>query len=125
MLSRTDLLPLLFFFLAYGDNGSPPKIGGGDALIFIIEMITIKGEKVPAVVCDAITKEDCSPEELAFLVKITEKYGLDIDLLEDEIDRVNRVAAQNHGASKKNQDWGKRRVRLLSQLLEAGNKEEL
>lgn len=27
--------------LAYGDGGRPPKIGGGDALIFQIEMIKI------------------------------------------------------------------------------------
>lgn len=29
--------------LAYGESGSPPKIKGGDALIFIMELITIKG----------------------------------------------------------------------------------
>merc|ERR1712066_1040237 len=33
--------------LAYGDRGSPPKIGGGDVLIFTIEIIKIKGNKVP------------------------------------------------------------------------------
>jgi len=33
--------------LAYGDRGRPPKIGGGDCLIFTIEIIKIKGAKVP------------------------------------------------------------------------------
>lgn len=30
--------------LAYGDRGRPPKIGGGDTLIFTIELMEIKGE---------------------------------------------------------------------------------
>ena len=29
-----------------GLGGSPPKIGGGDALVFQMELITIKGDKV-------------------------------------------------------------------------------
>eukprot|EP00241_Pyramimonas_parkeae_P009770 CAMPEP_0114246852 /NCGR_PEP_ID=MMETSP0058-20121206/12699_1 /TAXON_ID=36894 /ORGANISM="Pyramimonas parkeae, CCMP726" /LENGTH=143 /DNA_ID=CAMNT_0001360097 /DNA_START=117 /DNA_END=548 /DNA_ORIENTATION=- len=33
--------------LAYGDRGRPPKIGGGDTLIFTIELMEIKGDKVP------------------------------------------------------------------------------
>jgi len=32
--------------LAYGDGGRPPKIGGGDCLIFTMEIIKIKGKKV-------------------------------------------------------------------------------
>jgi FKBP-type peptidyl-prolyl cis-trans isomerase FklB len=32
--------------LGYGDRGSPPKIGGGDVLIFRMEMISINGDKV-------------------------------------------------------------------------------
>ena len=31
--------------LAYGDRGRPPKIGGGDCLIFTIEILKIKGGK--------------------------------------------------------------------------------
>lgn len=33
--------------LAYGDRGRPPKIGGGDVLIFTMEIIKIMGAKVP------------------------------------------------------------------------------
>merc|ERR1711865_814845 len=33
--------------LAYGDRGSGSKIPGGSALIFTMEIITIKGAKVP------------------------------------------------------------------------------
>ncbi len=32
--------------LGYGDRGSPPKIKGGDTLVFVMEIITIKGKKV-------------------------------------------------------------------------------
>ena len=33
--------------LAYGDGGRPPKIMGGDCLIFTIEMLKIKGGRTP------------------------------------------------------------------------------
>jgi len=33
--------------LAYGDRGRPPKIGGGDCLIFTIEILKIKGGTKP------------------------------------------------------------------------------
>ena len=33
--------------LAYGDHGRPPKIGGGDCLIFTMEILKIKGGKKP------------------------------------------------------------------------------
>merc|ERR1711956_6056 len=32
---------------AYGDGGRPPKIGGGDCLVFTIEIIKIKGGTKP------------------------------------------------------------------------------
>jgi len=32
---------------AYGDSGRPPKIGGGDCLVFTIEILKIKGNKKP------------------------------------------------------------------------------
>ena len=33
--------------LGYGESGSPPKIKGGDALVFTMEIIKINGNKVP------------------------------------------------------------------------------
>jgi len=35
--------------LGYGDRGRPPKIGGGDVLVFTIELKTIKGGRKAAV----------------------------------------------------------------------------
>merc|ERR1712072_758788 len=45
--------------LGYGDGGSPPKIGGGDVLVFTMEIIKIKGDKKPASKCDVKTLEGC------------------------------------------------------------------
>ena len=33
--------------LGYGDRGRPPKIGGGDVLVFTMEILKIKGDKKP------------------------------------------------------------------------------
>merc|ERR1711871_1392498 len=43
--------------LAYGERGSGAKIPGGSALIFQMELIKIKGDKVQALNCDAETLE--------------------------------------------------------------------
>jgi len=34
--------------LGYGDRGHPPKIPGGDVLIFTMEILKIKGDSIPA-----------------------------------------------------------------------------
>ena len=57
MLPRSHTLPyhavIIPSELGYGDRGSPPKIGGGDVLVFTMEILTIKGGKKPASRCDA------------------------------------------------------------------------
>merc|ERR1711957_1076647 len=56
--------------LGYGDSGSPPKIGGGDTLVFTMEILKIKGDKVPAMKCDPETKEGCNEKEAKFIEKM-------------------------------------------------------
>eukprot|EP00962_Isochrysis_galbana_P021089 scaffold6206_cov238-Isochrysis_galbana.AAC.3 len=46
--------------MAYGDRGSPPKIGGGDVLVFTIEILKIQGGKKPASRCDVKSLESCT-----------------------------------------------------------------
>jgi len=46
--------------MAYGDSGSPPKIGGGDVLVFTIEIIKIQGGKKPASRCDVKSLAGCT-----------------------------------------------------------------
>ena len=43
--------------LGYGDRGRPPTIPGGDVLVFQMEIITIKGAKVPLVQAVAETHD--------------------------------------------------------------------
>jgi len=111
--------------LAYGDQGSPPNIKGGDALIFKMEILEINGDTVPAISCDALTNVNCSDKEKAYIKSSGAKYGSSADVLEIEIKRVNRVAAQNPKISKQNRDWGIRRVKILTQLLSAAGEKEL
>ena len=99
--------------LGYGDRGSPPKIGGGDVLVFTMEIIKIKGDKKaalspspsvhrhrhghrhpnphpgdkkPASKCDAKTYEGCTDKESTYLKA---KAALDADALTAEIKRLN------------------------------------
>merc|ERR1711871_762105 len=53
--------------LGYGDRGSPPKIGGGNVLVFTMEIIKIKGDKKPASKCDAKSYDGCSEKESTYL----------------------------------------------------------
>merc|ERR1719198_2018408 len=55
--------------LGYGDRGSPPKIPGGSVLVFQMEILKIKGGKVPAVRCDVKTLEGCGEKEKAYVEK--------------------------------------------------------
>jgi len=110
--------------LGYGDGGSPPKIGGGDALIFIMEIISINGDKVPAVKCNAITSESCSDKEKEYVKKMNDKFGGDADFIEEELERVKRVASRNMKVTETLREWGKRREKLLEQLLDAAKEGE-
>jgi hypothetical protein len=61
--------------LGYGDNGSPPKIMGGDVLVFQMEIIEIKGDTVPASRCDPKTLEGCDDKEKAFVETVKGAWG--------------------------------------------------
>jgi len=110
--------------LGYGDGGSPPKIKGGDALIFTMEIIKIKGNKVPAVKCDVLSLDHCNEKEKKYVESVEFKFGGDADTLEIEIERINKVAAQNPKSSEKNRDWGVRRVQILNQFLSTARTED-
>jgi len=107
--------------LAYGERGSPPKIPGSSALIFVMEMITIEGEKVPAIFCDVVTQEDCTDKEKAYITKAKGKYETK-DALQNEIERIIRVSANVKDEAK---SWANSRVRILSDLKTSMGAEEL
>eukprot|EP00559_Dactyliosolen_fragilissimus_P009574 CAMPEP_0184865130 /NCGR_PEP_ID=MMETSP0580-20130426/17066_1 /TAXON_ID=1118495 /ORGANISM="Dactyliosolen fragilissimus" /LENGTH=201 /DNA_ID=CAMNT_0027364201 /DNA_START=168 /DNA_END=773 /DNA_ORIENTATION=- len=110
--------------LAYGDSGSPPKIQGGDALIFTMEIIEIEGGKVPAQNCDPETLEECSDKLKTYISKSKIKYGGDIDFLQEEIDRLQRIGVDNPGVSPSNKDWALQRQRILKKLLTKAQHDE-
>merc|ERR1712008_648846 len=80
--------------LAYGAGGSPPKIPGDSALVFIIEMIEIEGEKVIALKCNPVTSEDCNDREKTYVEKAKQKFGGDGDELEEEIERLTKMSSR-------------------------------
>ena len=104
--------------LGYGDRGSPPKIGGGDVLVFTMEIIKIKGNKVPANKCDPKTYEGCSDKEADYLKA---KAELATEAIAAEIKRLNGMAAKKMSPTQAS--WLSKRVNLLGRLQKL--KEEL
>ena len=99
--------------LGYGDRGSPPKIQGGDTLVFQMEIIKINGNKVPALRCDAATSEGCDEKESKFITKTKAKIA-------DGFSVAKEVARLTNMKAKKMKpellQWLNRRVNILSQL---------
>lgn len=105
--------------LGYGDRGSPPKIGGGDVLIFVMEMIEITGEKVEAVKCEVDTLKDCSDKEKDYIEKAKKKFD-EIKKMEREIERIARIRSDK-GVNVSAKQWAVERSNILQQLLIQGN----
>ena len=74
--------------LGYGDSGSPPKIQGGDVLVFVMEIIKINGGKVDAITCDPKTLDGCNDKEKKYVTKAGGKFGGDAAKMEAEIKRL-------------------------------------
>merc|ERR1711988_1624078 len=94
--------------LGYGDRGSPPKIGGGDVLVFTMEIIKIKGDKVPANKCDVKTLEGCDEKESKYL---TAKKALGKDAVVTEVKRLQGMQGKAMADDKK--AWLSKRLLLL------------
>merc|ERR1719231_1413011 len=97
--------------LAYGESGSPPKIPGGSALIFRMEIIKIKGNKVDAITCEPSTGDGCNEKEKAFVEKMKAK---DAEALQKELKRLKGM----NGSSMKPelQTWMQRRINVLTKM---------
>ncbi len=99
--------------LAYGEQGSPPKIGGGDALVFTMEILKINGPTVPAPTrCDVKTLENCDSREMDFIKKMKEKSA---DAVPKEIERLKAMLGEGKIGDKP-RSWIARRVNILRQL---------
>merc|ERR1711968_40577 len=93
--------------LAYGESGSPPKIPGGSALIFRMEIIKIKGNKVDAITCDPATGTGCNDKEKAFVEKMKSK----------DAEALKRLQGMNGSSMKPElQAWMARRINVLTKM---------
>ena len=79
--------------LGYGDGGSPPKIKGGDVLVFVMEIIKINGDKVDAIKCDPETKENCNEKESAYIDKMKKKFAGNVDGIKGELKRLEGMSS--------------------------------
>merc|ERR1719274_373133 len=102
--------------IAYGDSGSPPKIKGGDALIFKLEMIKINGGRKPANRCDPKEPSGCTDKQKKYIAKM-EKKNLDTAALEKEIARLTKMSGQS--MKPELQGWIAQRKAILTKILEA------
>ena len=102
--------------IAYGDSGSPPKIKGGDALIFKLEMIKINGNKKPANRCDPKDPSGCTDKQKKYIAKM-EKKNLDTAGLEKEIARLTKMSGQS--MKPELQGWIVQRKAILTKMVEA------
>jgi FKBP-type peptidyl-prolyl cis-trans isomerase FklB len=97
--------------LGYGDRGSPPKIGGGDVLVFTMEILKIKGNKVPASRCDVKSLEGCSDKEKEYVTKQSEKGK------EKIVSELTRLNGMKGGSMKDDKlGWLNKRINLLQKL---------
>ena len=95
------------------------------ALVFIIEMIEIQGEKVIALKCNPNTLEECDDKMKAYIDKAKTKFGGDGDELEEEIGRLMKMT-KGGGMKDELKAWFDTRIFLLQQMLLNSNaKEEL
>lgn len=102
--------------LAYGDRGSPPKIGGGEVLIFQMEILAILGDTVPALTCDVSTGNDCNEREAKYTKKVEGWVESDPTKPAKEIKRIRAILSTP--MSDDLRDWARRRENILSQFLD-------
>jgi len=107
--------------LGYGDRGSPPKIGGGDVLVFTMEIINIKGPSTPASKCDVASGDGCTEAEDKYRKGVLVKS---IDDINKEIARLEKLVGTAN-ASPDKLNWMRLRLKLLRDGLVLKNKEEL
>eukprot|EP00413_Alexandrium_margalefii_P037696 CAMPEP_0204581696 /NCGR_PEP_ID=MMETSP0661-20131031/44798_1 /ASSEMBLY_ACC=CAM_ASM_000606 /TAXON_ID=109239 /ORGANISM="Alexandrium margalefi, Strain AMGDE01CS-322" /LENGTH=227 /DNA_ID=CAMNT_0051590913 /DNA_START=61 /DNA_END=744 /DNA_ORIENTATION=- len=97
--------------LGYGDSGSPPKIGGGDVLVFTMEIMKITGNKKPASRCDVKTLEKCTDKEKEYVSKQKEKGK---DKVASELKRLEGMRG---GQMKEDKlSWLNARIKLLGKM---------
>ena len=117
--------------LGYGDRGSPPKIGGGDALIFKMEMLTIEGDSIPARPRCMINfgnepdPEVCNEKEIQYIAKVTGWAGTkttDVQGWPGKLKIITELKRLQGILSKpmkdELRDWVQQRFKILEQFVQ-------
>ena len=97
--------------LGYGDGGSGAKIGGGDVLVFTMEILKINGGTKPAEKCDVASLEGCSEKEKAYIGK---KKGSTGEQLDAEIKRLGGMSSNKMTGDLT--AWVGKRAKLLEKM---------
>ena len=96
--------------LGYGDRGSPPKIGGGDVLIFQMEIQAILGDTVNALTCK-LDEKGCNEKEIKYIKKISD-FGKDqVTAASERIQKLMKSPMSNDL-----REWAERRLHILGQM---------
>ena len=98
--------------LGYGDSGSGAKIPGGSVLVFQMEIIKIKGDKVAAIKCQVKTLDDCSDQEKAYVEKQSSKSK------DDLAKEIKRLEGMTKATAAHLQQWKETRLVLLNRMKE-------
>eukprot|EP00746_Dinoflagellata_sp_MGD_P064921 gnl/MRDRNA2_/MRDRNA2_27065_c0_seq1.p1 gnl/MRDRNA2_/MRDRNA2_27065_c0~~gnl/MRDRNA2_/MRDRNA2_27065_c0_seq1.p1 ORF type:complete len:246 (+),score=50.85 gnl/MRDRNA2_/MRDRNA2_27065_c0_seq1:90-827(+) len=108
--------------LGYGDGGSGEKIKGGDVLIFRMEILKIKGEKVKRKkVCNIDARDECEPWQTETYNEWSKKSQAEI---EKSIKSMKNKAKYENNGKKKEQLMAK--MNILKEISQAKKaKEEL
>jgi len=102
--------------LGYGDSGSGAKIPGGSVLVFIMEIIKIKGETVPAQRCNPATLDKCSEKEISYIGKIKGKVAADSTFLSTELERLKGMAKKGDSMKPDLLAWITKRIGLIGKM---------
>eukprot|EP00545_Synedropsis_sp_CCMP1620_P005746 CAMPEP_0119013434 /NCGR_PEP_ID=MMETSP1176-20130426/8449_1 /TAXON_ID=265551 /ORGANISM="Synedropsis recta cf, Strain CCMP1620" /LENGTH=239 /DNA_ID=CAMNT_0006966525 /DNA_START=13 /DNA_END=732 /DNA_ORIENTATION=- len=100
--------------LAYGDEGAGKLIPGGAVLIFQMEMLEIKGDKLPALTCDPADPKTCSDKENAYVAKMRQKSQEDL-----QRQMMRLVKTMDPSMDQEKKDWIMRRSWILKLLTTA------
>merc|ERR1712008_518893 len=96
--------------LGYGDSGSPPKIKGGDVLVFTMDYPN-QGREKPASRRDVKSPEKCTDKEKEYIGKQSAKGK---EAIATELKRLEGMRGSSMKEDKRS--WLNSRVKLLSRM---------
>jgi len=111
--------------LATGDKEFSPGIKEGNAAIFTLELTNILGSRVPKIDCNVMTLENCDKREKEYIETLREKCGDDVDALEAELEEIQVETDTPKAHSPYHFDWLRRRVNVLTNLIDKALSSEL